>query len=340
LKISDIINLYKRSSADKLAKKADEICKETYGNYIYLRGLVEFSNHCGRDCLYCGIRKSNKNITRYRMTEEEIAEVAGNGYKVGLRSFVLQSGEDDYFTVGRLASIVSKVKEATNFDAAVTLSCGIKTKSEYKELKRSGADRYLLRFETSNESLHKHLRKGISLARRLKALEDLRDLGYEVGSGYMVGLPGETEEIRIKNAMLCRKYKFDMVGIGPFIPHPETPLKGSVSKGSIDLTVKAVALVRMLLPDINIPATSASGSIDVYGREKVLVAGANVLMPNITPPKYKKNYLIYPGKICVDESGFECIDCLKNKVALVGKEINFNRGDSVRYLRSMEAVNY
>jgi biotin synthase len=271
--INEILDFYKNSTLEDLVEKADNICRQNYGEKVFLRGLIEFSNYCDKDCLYCGIRNSNGKVERYRLSEDEIISAVKSGFDSGLKTFVLQSGEDDYFAVKKLCSIIEKIKNITAGKAALTLSCGIKTKNQFAELKSSGCDRYLIRFETSDENLHKYLRNGISLKRRLQALTDLKELGFEVGSGFMVGLPGETEQIRIENALLCLKFDFDMIGIGPFIPHPETPLSGSMQM-PLEHAIKSVSLVRLLLPKVNIPATTAAGSLSKEGREKMLEAGA------------------------------------------------------------------
>jgi len=325
--INDILDFYKSSNIKSLTEKADKVCRQIYEDKIFLRGLIEFSNYCAMDCLYCGIRRSNVKVKRYRLTAKEILDTVKFGYEKGLRTFVLQSGEDRYFTIDFLCRLIENIKNLTEEKAAVTLSCGILTKKDYMMLKGAGADRYLIRFETSDEKLHKYLRNGISFKKRIKALEDLKECGYEVGSGYMTGLPGETEEIRINNALLCRKLQLDMVGIGPFIPHPDTPLYDS-TQYNLDFTIRTVALVRLLLPLANIPATTAVGSLDELGREKTLQAGANVLMPNITPFKYKKHYLLYPNKICINENGDQCFDCLDLRMKKINKIISLERGDA------------
>ncbi|HOV14820.1 MAG TPA: [FeFe] hydrogenase H-cluster radical SAM maturase HydE [Spirochaetota bacterium] len=335
MNLSDILDFYKSSQTDELINKADEVCRTVYGDKVFLRGLIEFSNYCDKDCLYCGIRNSNTTVHRYRLTENEIIQTVKEGFKSGLKTFVLQSGEDDWYSQKKLCYIIDEIKKVTDNEAALTLSCGIKTKSQYGELKSAGCDRYLIRFETSDENLHKYLRGGISLKRRLQALDDLKSLDFEVGSGYMVGLPEETEETRINNAILCYNYNFDMVGIGPFIPHPDTPLADTIQQ-PIDLAIRATALIRLLLPKSNIPATTAAGTLDKDGREKILKSGANVLMPNITPTVYKKDYLLYPNKICIDESGFQCIGCLSGRVKSIDKTLSFERGDSISFLERMK----
>jgi biotin synthase len=295
---------------------------------VYLRGLIEFTNHCVLDCHYCGIRKSNTAATRYRLSIEQVVELARAGWDYGLKTFVLQGGEDPWFTPERVAEVVEGVKKVTDGQGAITLSVGIRSREVYRLWKRAGADRYLMRFETSDAALYSTLKNGARLSDRLRALADLREEGWEVGSGYMVGLPGENEETRIANAVLCHELDFDMVGIGPFIPHPDTPLAGAPQQ-PIELAMRATALVRLLLPEANMPATTAAGSLDKQGREKMMAAGANVLMPNITPESVKKDYLLYPGKICLDESGFECINCLDIRTHLVDKTLDWGRGNSV-----------
>lgn len=326
--VEKYIEFYKNKNDDLLFEAADRVCRDNYGGDVFLRGLVEFSNFCSRDCLYCGLRRSNGNVNRCRLDADEIRGIVDAGYNSGLRSFVLQSGEDPFYTTERIAAMVCDIKSKYGDEIAVTLSCGVKKREEFAQLKGAGADRYLIRFETSDEKIYNYLKNGEPLSARLNALYYLKSLGFETGSGFMTGLPGETEETRIKNCLLCRELELDMAGIGPFIPHPETPLNGSVLP-DLDTAVRTVALLRLMLPFANIPATTAAGSLDGNGRERMLSAGANVLMPNITPVAVKKEYLIYPGKICLDESGFECIGCLSGRVKTVGKSVSFARGDSV-----------
>jgi biotin synthase len=317
---------YEGADTETLLSRARDLCVERHGRAVFLRGLIEYSNRCACDCLYCGIRRSNASVYRYRLEAEEIVDIARRGYAAGLRSFVLQGGEDAAFAESGLPLAVELVRRDCP-EAAITLSSGILSRASYRRLRELGADRYLLRFETSDPELHRFLRGGVSLERRLEALADLADLGYQVGSGYMVGLPGETEETRVANALLCRELRLDMVGIGPFIPHPDTPLARS-AQGEIELTLRATALVRLLLPDAHMPATTAAGSLDPEGREKMILAGANVLMPNITPPAAKRNYLLYPGKICLEEEGETCIGCLSLRMKSIGRELSFRRGDA------------
>ena len=332
-----ILAFYKGADTESLLARARELCLARHGTGVLLRGLIEYSNICSCDCLYCGIRASNKNVSRYRLGPERIAAIASAGYRAGLRSFVIQGGEDRAFAERELPRAVEMIRRDCP-DAAITLSAGILPRESYARLRHSGADRYLLRFETSDPELHRKLRAGVSLGRRLEALGDLASLGYQLGSGYMVGLPGESEETRITNALLCYDLELDMVGIGPFIPHPDTPLAGS-PQSPIELALRATSLVRLLLPDAHMPATTAAGSLDPAGREKMIEAGANVLMPNITPPEAKRNYLLYPGKICLTEEGEKCIGCLGLRMRSVGRELSFLRGDALRLERAAaEAV--
>ena len=334
----EAIELFKYEQTDTLSKIANNITEKFYSNKVYIRGLLEFSNQCNLDCLYCGIRSSNYNVTRYRLTDTEIVETIRNGIDKGIKTFVLQSGENEIYNQKFLPMLVEKIRNLAGDKVAITLSCGLMTKDQYRELKNSGCNRYLMRFETSNEKLYAYIKNGQTLKRRLKGLEELKNLGFEVGSGYMVGLPGETIDTLIDNALLCQKLELDMVGIGPFIPHDDTPLKMTRSC-HFDSVIRSTVLLRMLLPLSNIPATTATGSADDQGREKVLLSGANVLMPNITPTKYKKDYLLYPGKICLDESGFECIDCLSKRLKTIGKEISLERGNSLSFeIKSKEKI--
>lgn len=321
-----IVAFYRTAETPELVREADRVCRSVHGDGVWIRGLVEFDNYCDRGCAYCGIRKDNANVRRYRLEPAQVVDTVREGWNAGLKSFVLQGGEDPAYSVDMFREILHGIFSFAP-EAAVVLSVGIRAKRDYKALREAGASRYLLRFETSDPALHRSLRGGIPLSRRLRALEDLREAGFEVGSGYMVGLPGETEEIRIANALLCRKLELDMVGIGPFIPHPDTPL-GNSPQEPIELAVRATALVRLLLPQANIPATTAAGSLHKAGREKLMAAGANVLMPNLTPGTVRKDYLLYPGKICLDESGLDCLRCLDVRTGLVNKVARTGRGDS------------
>ncbi len=326
--INDLIDWYSKQNTEYLVDLGNLICKKVHGSKVYLRGLIEFSNVCESDCLYCGIRKSNKKVNRYILSNEKIENIISNGLKKGFNTFVLQSGENQAAIPDKICELLQNVRKKFGDDFAITLSCGVYPKEVYREWKRLGANRYLLRFETSDEKLYKKLCPGKSFSKRLSALEDLKSEGYEVGSGFMVGLPEETLAIRMQNILLCHYFGFDMIGIGPFIPNENTPLK-DVRALPIEETIRITAMLRIFLPYANIPATTAAGSIDTYGREKMLKAGANVLMPNITPIENKKDYLLYPNKICLDEDGIKCLSCLDSRVKSIGKTLSFERGDSI-----------
>jgi biotin synthase len=323
---SNAEQLFRKNDLEALTSLASGITRKSFSRSVYLRGLIEFSNHCISNCLYCGIRRDNGKVNRYRLTDEEIFTAVDTGYARGLRTFVLQGGEDPWFTVEKLAAIASGIKKRTHGEAALTLSCGMLTLDEYRALKEAGADRYLLRFETSDPELHKYLRDGVDLDRRLEALENLKSLGFQTGSGFMVGLPGETEETVINNIKLCRELDLDMAGIGPFIPHQDTPL-AEAPQIPLKLALKATALLRIACPDTHIPATTAAGTLEPDGREQMIRCGANVVMPNLSPITAKKDYLLYPGKICLDEDGLQCIGCLGLRIASVDGKMSFERGD-------------
>ncbi len=311
-------------------KKADLLREAVCGDEVHRRGLIEFSNYCARNCHYCGLRRDNSKLTRYRMSEDEIVESAQNAKKLGYRTVVLQSGEDGGFTTDALCRTVEKIKQKTNL--AITLSVGEKTKNEFRRLKSTGSDRYLMRFETSNRGLYERLRPGASLDTRLENLKVLRELGYQVGSGCMIGLPGQTLEDLADDLLLMEKMDLDMVGVGPFIPHPETPLKNS-PRGDLKLTLKFVALVRLVTRNTHIPATTALGSIHPFGRQMALERGANVLMPNVTPEKYRKFYEIYPNKICITEKPSDCAGCVGSMIHSLGRKIAKGYGHSLKQRR-------
>ncbi len=318
---------YLNQSTEDLVELGNFICQKIYGNNVFIRGLIEFSNTCSCDCLYCGLRKSNKNVKRYILSNDEIEKIIIKGLSKGFKTFVLQSGENESYIPDKISQLLINLRKKIKTDFAITLSCGVYPKQVYKEWKKLGANRYLLRFETSDEDLYSKLCPTKSLKNRLKALEDLKNLGYEVGSGFMVGLPDERLETRLNNLLVCKELELDMIGIGPFIPNSNTPLKDEKTL-DIEETIRMAALLRILLPYSNIPATTAAGTLDPLGREKMLAAGANVLMPNITPKENKKEYLLYDNKICIDEDGFQCLGCLDNRVKSIGKQISLEKGNS------------
>lgn len=294
---SEIIDILKDDSQNEaLFLKADKIRQKNVGNEIHLRGLIEFSNICASSCKYCGLRAQNKNVQRYRMTPDEIIQCAKNAVDIGYKTIVLQSGEDKFFTREILCKIISEIKKS---DTALTLSIGERPKDDYKAFKDAGADRYLIRIETTDKNLYKKMHPNMDFDNRLRCLYNLKELGYETGTGCLVGLPGQTIDSLADDILFFKNFEADMVGIGPFIPHPDTPLKDA-SYGDLTLALKVMALVRLLLRNVNIPATTAMETIRQDGRIIALQSGANVIMPNVTKFEYKKKYEIYPGKTCED----------------------------------------
>lgn len=313
-------------AAKKLADEAVKVRKRYYGNKVYTRGLIEFTNYCKNDCYYCGIQKSNKDAVRYRLTKEQILSCCENGHQLGFRTFVLQGGEDPYFTDERLVDIIRAIKEAFPQDA-LTLSLGEKSYESYKAFKQAGADRYLLRHETANEEHYKKLHPStMSLSNRKQCLFDLRKLGYQVGAGFMVGSPGQTVETLADDLIFLKELKPHMVGIGPFVPHHSTRF-AMERAGSVQQTLFLLSVIRLLLPKVLLPATTALGTMDPSGREKGILAGANVVMPNLSPVENRKQYDLYDNKICTGEEAAECRWCLQHRVESIGYEIVSDRGD-------------
>jgi len=312
-----------------LFDRANEVRKRVMGDDVFLRGIVEFSNVCANACAYCGIRAPNAKVNRYRMDADEILAVAKQMSDWQQGTIVLQSGEADSPEENkRIGEIVKRIKKETTL--AVTLSVGNRSKSVYKYWHECGADRYLLRFETSDPKLFAQMHPDCTLEERLACLDALRETGYQVGSGFMIGVPGETLEILADNILLCRKYDFDMIGIGPFIPHPDTPFgnKKNAYSDDTDMFFVAVAVLRIFNPDAHIPATTAFDAVfpGHEGRNLVLQRGANIFMPNSTPQKYRGDYLLYPDKPCVDEDTGQCALCIQGRISLLGRSIGEGAG--------------
>ncbi len=306
---------------------ADKVREREMGNQVHLRGLIEFSSYCSRNCMYCGLRRDIEGLQRYRMEIPEIVKCAVNAEKLGYRSVVLQSGEDPYYTAEKIAEMVSEIKSAT--DLAITLSAGEFSYRGYKLMRDAGADRYLLRFETADRELYKAIHPDSDYDERIECLHMLRELNYQVGSGFMVGLPGETTETLVQNILLLKTLDVDMAGIGPFIPNPQTPLADA--KGGLLLTtLKAVAMARLVLRNIHIPATTAMGSLDRLGRQKALKAGANVVMPNVTPMQLREMYQLYPNKICLTDDPAHCRNCITGIITSLGREVSQEHGHSLK----------
>lgn len=316
-------------TAERLAEEAVRIRKQYYGDKVYTRGLIEFTNYCRNNCYYCGIRRGNLHAVRYRLTKQEILDCCTNGYALGFRTFVLQGGEDAWFTDERMADIIRTIRE--NYpDCAITLSIGEKTYESYRRFKEAGADRYLLRHETADEAHYRKLHPAeLSLAERKQCLYALKSLGYQVGAGFMVGSPGQTVECLAEDLVFLKELQPQMVGIGPFIPHHDTVF-AEEKAGSVDMTLFLLSVIRILLPKVLLPATTALGTMDPRGREKGLAAGANVVMPNLSPVKNRKQYELYDNKICTGEEAAECRGCLSRRVESVGYHLVSERGDAVK----------
>jgi biotin synthase len=309
-----------------LAEKAVAARRAIYGSDVYVRGLIEISNICKNDCLYCGIRRSNKNCDRYRLTKEQITDCAAEGYRLGFRTFVLQGGEDPYYTDNVLCDIVSELKSKYP-DCAVTLSMGERSRESCELLRRSGADRYLLRHETADKAHYETLHPNdMSFENRMRCLRDLRDLGYQVGCGFMVGSPNQTAETLAKDLKFIEDFKPDMCGIGPFVPHKDTPFRDCPA-GTVELTCYLLSIIRLIHPPVLLPATTALGTIHPEGREMGIKAGANVVMPNLSPVSVRKKYELYDNKICTGEESAQCKDCLSARMESVGYHIVTARGD-------------
>lgn len=308
------------------AEKARNISVKHFGKSIYIRGIVEFSNICKNDCLYCGIRKSNNNVQRYRLTKDEILECCDKGYEYGFRTFVLQSGEDLFFTAEKMAEIISLIK-LRHPDCAVTVSIGEKSFEEYKLMFDAGADRYLLRHETANKSHYEKLHPSeMSFDNRIRCLKDLKSIGYQVGCGMMIGSPFQTKECLADDMIFMGEFKPHMIGIGPFLPHKDTPFRNE-NKGSFEMTLFLLSLCRIMLPKVLLPATTALGTIDPKGRELGVLAGANVVMPNLSPLNVRKKYLLYDNKICTGDESAQCIQCMGARMRSIGYDIKIDRGD-------------
>lgn len=314
--------------ANDLKSRACALRDERYGKKIFKRGLIEFTNYCKNDCLYCGIRRSNRLVNRYRLSEEEILQCCKEGYGLGFRTFVLQGGEDPYYNDARMVSIVSSIHEAYP-ECAITLSIGERSEESYRALREAGADRYLLRHETADPFHYDLLHPNeMSVNSRKKCLEVLRSLGYQVGSGFMVGSPGQTARCLAEDMVLLQELQPHMIGIGPFVPHKDTPFAHE-PQGSLELTLFMLSALRLAFPDALIPATTALGTIAPDGREQGIQAGANVVMPNLSPVVHRKDYSLYDNKICTGEEAAECRWCLDMRMDRIGYRIVEDRGDSL-----------
>ena len=322
-----IMETASKEEMDYLASTAREVADSIYGKNVYVRGLIEFTNYCRNDCYYCGIRRSNKEAERYRLTEEQIMECCQMGYELGFRTFVLQGGEDPYFTDDRICEIIRNIKNRYE-DCAITLSIGEKSRASYERYFEAGADRYLLRHETANECHYRKLHPAeLSLENRKRCLWNLKEIGYQVGAGFMVGSPGQTMETLYEDIRFIKELQPHMVGIGPFIPQHSTPFKGEKA-GTLEETLKLLSIIRLIHPKVLLPATTALGTIHPMGREKGILAGANVVMPNLSPVSVRKKYELYDHKICTGDEAAECKNCLQSRMEKIGYTIPVDRGDS------------
>lgn len=322
LERQEVIRLLKDEEENILYKRADKIRHENVGDEVHLRGLIEFSNICRNNCMYCGIRKDNPLLKRYRMSEEELVETARRAAEMGFKTIVMQSGEDMWFSQERMCKIIEQIKK---FDVAITLSIGERSYEDYKAFREAGADRYLMRIETTDKDLYHKLDPNMSWQHRHECLLMIKELGYELGSGIMVGLPGQTIESIADDLIYLQDIGIDMAGIGPFIPHAQTPLKDAAG-GTLELGLRTMATMRIMMPDINIPATTAMESLHPQGRIRALQCGANVVMPNVTEGEYRRLYELYPGKICVDDTPTQCKSCIGMKIMSIGRTVGLSYG--------------
>ena len=317
---------YTPEDADFAIELARQRTLERFGRKIWFRGIVEFSNICKCDCHYCGIRCSNHNVSRYRLSPEDIFECCAEGYGAGFRTFVLQGGEDGWFTDERMCDIIRQIKEKWP-DCAVTLSLGERSRESYQAMFDAGADRYLLRHETADESHYALLHPAKqTLANRLRCLRDLKDIGYQTGCGIMVGSPGQTPATLAKDMVFMQEFRPQMVGVGPFLPHKDTPFRGE-KPGSVELTLFVLALCRLVLPGVLLPATTALGTAEADGRVRGVLAGCNVIMPNLSPASVRKKYMLYDNKAGSDLTAEEGIALLRQQMEAIGYEVVIGRGD-------------
>ena len=330
LSLEEITSLLADETCEEaLCHAADAVRQAFVGDGVHLRGLIEFSNICRQDCMYCGLRRDNGKIERYRLDADTIVSLAEKAKGYGYHTVVLQSGEDAHFTAERLAAIVRRIHA---LDLAITLSVGERPRADYAAWRAAGADRYLLRIETTNAELYEALDPGMSYANRVRCLRDLHELGYEVGTGSLIGLPGQTVEMLARDILFYQDIDADMIGIGPLIPNGDTPL-GTAAPGDWHLTRRMVALLRLLLPEANIPATTAMETMVPRGRELILASGANVVMPNVTEGDYRRKYALYPGKICVADTPADCRACMGGRIAAMGRFVATDKGFRHRHPR-------
>jgi biotin synthase len=329
----DVLMLLKTEgdAVEDLYSRADRVRQEHMGDEVYVRGIIEFSNLCANDCLYCGIRASNFHVNRYSMSIDEIIEAVGSFERMGQTTVVLQSGETPGLSDEEIGRLIRMIKSETSL--AVTLSVGNRSREIYSYWKECGMDRYLIRFETTDRKLFARLHPDCSFDERIECLHILKDLGVQTGSGFMIGVPGETLEVLADNILFCRELDLDMIGIGPYIPHPDTPLADEPNAyvSNEEIFYKAVSVLRIVNPDAHIPATTAFDAVfPGVGRNLALTRGANVFMPNNTPVEHRKDYLLYPGKPCIDENADQCVACVMSRIESIGRKIGTGPGHSLK----------
>lgn len=325
-----LINTSDEAAIKLLQSLADKTRQKFYGKKVYLRGLIEISSYCRNNCLYCGIRCSNKDADRYRLSREEILSCCENGYRLGFRTFVMQGGEDPYFTDDIICPIIAEIRDKYP-DCAITLSLGERSYESYRRMKEAGADRYLLRHEAADEELYSKLHpESMRLETRKKCLFSLRELGYQVGSGFMVGAPFQTTKHLIADLRFLQELQPQMIGIGPFVPHHCTPFAGEKG-GTTELTLRLLGIIRLMFPEVLLPATTALGTISPDGRERGLMTGCNVVMPNLSPVGVRKKYDLYDNKISSGDEAAECRDSLRKRIEAIGYEVSQERGDATGF---------
>ena len=324
-----ILKNIEETEKNYLIEKANLTRMNTYGDSVFMRGLIEFTNYCNKGCKYCGINAGNKNVERYRLSLDEILLCCDMGYDLGYRTFVLQGGEDLYFTDEKIVEIIKTIKSKYN-EVAITLSIGEKSYESYEAYFKAGADRYLLRHETANPELYEKIHLNSNLNSRKKSLLNLKEIGFQVGAGFMVGIPGGTREDLAKDLIFIKELEPEMVGIGPFIPPKDTIYREELG-GTLEDTITMIALTRLLLPYALLPATTALGTIDQNGREKGIKAGANVVMPNLSPMVVREKYSLYDGKICTGDEAAECRNCIEKRIISSGFSIDMSRGDNIKW---------
>lgn len=324
-----LLNNIDEDSKELLIKRAHETRMRVYGNKVYMRGLIELTSFCTKDCLYCGLRRHNNNAERYRLTKEEVLECVRKGDKLGYKTFVLQGGEDAYLTDDKIIEIIKAIKNEFP-NNAITLSLGERSYESYKKLYEAGADRYLLRHESASKALYESIHPGEPFEKRRHCLKNLKEIGYQSGAGFMVGIPNQTNEDLVNDLRFVKEFEPAMCGIGPFIPHKDTPLR-EFEHGSLEKTVICLSLIRLLLPNILLPATTALSSIDQSGREQGLKAGGNVIMPNLSPMSVRRKYSLYDNKAYILDEDAEYRTMIEKKINEAGFEVEVSRGDNPEF---------